>query len=248
MWHKKFITVSFIVLILGVGYAFFAYDRDVNEKPKNTQTQSSQSVFDKQQYSNTDPSSIWVVVNKKHALDPVNYKPSDLVVPSVALRVPGNESMQLRAATATALQKMFADAKLANLNLKLASGYRSYVYQVNLYDGYVKSMGQAKADKTSARPGHSEHQTGLAADIEPASNKCELDACFANTPEGKWLAANAYKYGFLLRYPADKVAVTGYDSEPWHFRYIGDKLAAEMHKTGVTTLEEFFDIQGGTSY
>ena len=204
--------------------------------------------FDKTQFSKTDPSSIWVVVNKQHALTPGDYVPADLTIPDVPQRVPGNESMQLRAAAAGALEQMFAGAKSAGLGLMLSSGYRSYTYQVGLYNGYVRTEGQAAADKSSARPGHSEHQTGLAADIEPTSRTCELNACFANTPEGIWLAANAYKYGFILRYLPDKVPVTGYESEPWHFRYVGTQLAGEMRIEGITTLEEFFGITGGQSY
>jgi D-alanyl-D-alanine carboxypeptidase len=177
---------------------------------QNSQSSNNSNSFDKKKYSNDDPTSIWVVVNKPRPLSPIDYEPASLVVPGGPLRVPGNESMQVRPETAKALDVMFADAKAAGLNLMLSSGYRSYTYQVGLYGGYVKSMGQAAADTQSARPGHSEHQTGFAADIEPASKKCELDACFGDTPEGKWLVANAYKYGFIIRYPADKVAVTGY--------------------------------------
>jgi D-alanyl-D-alanine carboxypeptidase len=204
--------------------------------------------FNKKQYSLTDPKSVWIIVNKPHGLDPIDYAPSDLTVPNVPLRVPGNESMQVRKVTASALEQLFAGAKSAGLNLMLASGYRSYAYQVGLYNGYVQSQGQAAADTTSARPGHSEHQTGLAADIEPANKSCELDACFGTTPEGKWLTANAYKYGFIIRYTEDKVSITGYEYEPWHVRYIGIPLATEMHNTHVETLEEFFGVSGGTNY
>jgi len=217
-----------------------------NQTPQSSN--SSVSGFDKAQFSTSDPASIWVAVNKQHALSPIDYSPADLTTPNVPLRVPGNESMQLRAAAADALEQMFSGAKAAGLNLMLSSGYRSYTYQVGLYNGYVRSEGQAAADSQSARPGHSEHQTGLAADIEPASRTCELNACFANTPEGRWLAANAYQYGFILRYLPDKVAITGYESEPWHFRYVGKALAAEMHSKNITTLEEFFGISGGQSY
>ncbi len=204
--------------------------------------------FNKQQYSTHDPDSIWVVINKPRAIDPIDYVPIDLIASHVPQRVPGNESMQIRAAVSKALDVMFADAKQAGINLMLSSGYRSYTYQVGLYNGYVKSMGQAGADKISARPGHSEHQTGLAADIEPASRKCEIDACFADTPEGKWLAEHAYEYGFIIRYPADKVDTTGYAYEPWHVRYVGIDLANELHKTGVKTLEDFFGLPGGSNY
>lgn len=201
--------------------------------------------FNKTLYSLTEPSSLWVIVNKPHPLQPIDYMPSDLVVPNVPLRVPGNESMQMRKTAAQALETMFAAAKTENLQLQLSSGYRSYTYQQGTYSSYVKQSGQAYADSISARPGHSEHQTGLAADIEPVSRKCEIVDCFADTPEGKWLAANAYKYGFIMRYPADKVSVTGYDYEPWHFRYVGTYLSGKMHSQGVETLEEFFGVSGG---
>ena len=206
------------------------------------------AAFDKTQYSTTDPVSMWIIVNKQHPLHPIDYTPRDLVVPNIPLRVPGNESMQVRKVTATALETMFAAAKKQGINLMLSSGYRSYEYQVGLYNGYVQSEGKTVADTQSARPGYSEHQTGFAADLEPASRTCEVDQCFASTPEGKWLAANAYKYGFIIRYASGLDSITGYEYEPWHVRYIGTNLSEEMHKEGVLTLEQFFGIKGGTTY
>ncbi|WP_256030775.1 M15 family metallopeptidase [Leifsonia xyli] len=102
--------------------------------------------------------------------------------------------------------------------------------------------------RTPARPGHSEHQTGFAVDISAVPAQCSLSACFAQTPQGEWLAANAWRFGFLLRYPEDKVAVTGFMFEPWHYRYIGVPLATHLHATGVTTLEEFFGLPSGTGF
>jgi D-alanyl-D-alanine carboxypeptidase len=252
---KKFLTSLGIILLLivgGIGVRTFFVRSDKKELVTTSATQSSPTpvppptpVFDKKQFSTTDPSSIWIVVNKKHSLVPSSYAPSDLVIPNVPLRVPGNESMQLRKITATALETMFTAAKAQDVNLKLSSGYRSYQYQVSLYGSYVKGSSITEADKTSARPGYSEHQTGLAADIEPLSEKCDIDACFATTPEGIWLAANAYKYGFIIRYTEDKVAITGYNYEPWHVRYVGIDLAQELHTEKVATLEEFFTITSG---
>ncbi len=109
-------------------------------------------------------------------------------------------------------------------------------------------QGKAVADTQSARPGFSEHQTGLAADIEPASRTCEVQECFGDTPEGQWVAANAYKYGFVIRYPKDMQHVTGYIYEPWHVRYVGKKLAEQMHKEGVATLEQFFGLENAPDY
>jgi D-alanyl-D-alanine carboxypeptidase len=212
--------------------------------PKLTTTDN----FNKQQFSITDPSSLWVIVNKQHPLNPVTYAPSDLRFPTVALRVAGATEMQMRDPAASALEQMFAGAKTAGYALMVSTAYRGYDYQKTLYDGYVGSHGQAAADQESARPGYSEHQTGLAVDIRAASDQCSLEACFGTMPEGKWLSANAYRYGFILRYPADKTSVTGYEYEPWHFRYVGTSLASEMHTHHSETLEEFFHVSGGTTY
>lgn len=156
--------------------------------------------------------------------------------------------MEMRAPAAKALESMFADAKSAGYSLLISTAYRSYSYQKSLYDSYATKDGVAKADTYSARPGTSEHQTGLALDIRDSSGKCSLQQCFGDLPSAQWLAANSYKYGFILRYTKDKVAITGYEYEPWHFRYVGTVLSNEMHQKRITTLEEFFNVKGGTSY
>lgn len=196
----------------------------------------------------TEPTSLWVVINKTRPLTPQNYAPTDLVTPNVPLRVPGNETMQVRKEVADALETMFAAAKADQASMMLSSGYRSYSYQISLYGGYVNSSGKAAADTYSARPGFSEHQTGLAFDVEPFDQKCDVEQCFADLPAGKWIAAHAYEYGFILRYPADKVAVTGYTYEPWHLRYVGKPLANELHKDRIETLEEFFGLPPAPDY
>ena len=229
-------------------YNTTAPNRGKHQRAQTVVNNTPSFSFDKSILSKTNPSSIWVVVNKQHPLMPKTYIPDDLVTPSLPLRVPGNETMQLRSAPAKALEAMFAAAKTNNLNLMIASGYRSHNYQVSLYGGYVSSLGQSQADIQSARPGFSEHQTGLAVDIEPLSKNCELAQCFAQTPEGQWLVANAYKYGFILRYTDATTMVTGYEGEPWHYRYVGVELATELHTTNVVTLEQFFAINGGSHY
>jgi D-alanyl-D-alanine carboxypeptidase len=253
---KRLLPIFILLIIVAGIAAWLLISRGDTNAPTNTPGQNSQKNqqnqqpgFDKTQYSIDDPNSIWVVANKLRPLNPKTYKPSDLIFPKVPTRVPGNESMQIRKVVGDALVAMFADAKQEkDFSLMLSSGFRSYSYQVNLYGSYVKRDGQAAADTYSARPGYSEHQTGLAADITTTSHKCELEACFGDTPEGEWLAANAYKYGFILRYPADKVSVAGYEYEPWHFRYVGKELAAEMHREGIKTLEEFFSLPAAPDY
>lgn len=251
-----FILVAIVVLMaLAVIMWFIASNKAptvarTNMIHSTTKAVSNQRVvgFDKTKYSLTDPTSMWVVVNKQHPLQPMSYAPSDLTVPSVPLSQPGQSNMQMRAMTAQALGQLFAAAKSADISLEVVSAYRSYAYQQSVYGGYVSSVGQASADQESARPGYSEHQTGLAVDIGGTDNVCVLSQCFGTTPEGEWLAANAYKYGFLLRYPQGKEAITGYEYEPWHFRYIGAYLSEEMHNDNIQTLEEFFDVNGGTAY
>jgi D-alanyl-D-alanine carboxypeptidase len=164
--------------------------------------------------------------------------------------IPNTHGHPLRQMTTDAIVELFAAAKAeAGFHLVIASGYRSYSSQTFAYNGYVSSLGQTGADATSARPGFSEHQTGMAADILDTASGCGTEgACFGNAPAGQWLAANAWRYGFILRYPADKTPVTGYEYEPWHFRYVGTDLAAEMHTEGVTTLEEFFGLPAAPTY
>jgi D-alanyl-D-alanine carboxypeptidase len=155
----------------------------------------------------------------------------------------------MRQETAAALVAMFqAGRSEAGLTFSVQSAYRSFESQTRVYDDDKAQHGEAYADTDTARPGHSEHQTGFAVDISAVPASCSLDACFGDTPHGRWLAANAWRFGFLLRYPADKVPVTGFTYEPWHFRYVGVPLSTQLHTTGVTTLEEFFGVPGGTVY
>jgi len=139
-------------------------------------------------------------------------------------------------ATAKAdLNKMFAAAKKEGLRLTIASGFRSYSTQKSLYNSYVRRDGAAAADRYSARPGHSEHQTGLAFDINKANSS------FTGSPEAKWLAANCHKYGFIIRYPKGKESITGYIYEPWHVRYLGVETATKVYESGLC-LEEYLGI------
>jgi D-alanyl-D-alanine carboxypeptidase len=155
--------------------------------------------------------------------------------------------MQLRSEAAEALEKLFSEAKHQGIKLMMASAYRSYEQQEGLYNFYTEQDGHAKADGYSARPGHSEHQTGLAVDVEPLNRVCELEECFAGTPEGQWVAANAFKYGYIIRYEKGKKGLTGYEYEPWHLRYLGSELAANV-KNSELTLEEYFKMPAHPDY
>jgi D-alanyl-D-alanine carboxypeptidase len=204
--------------------------------------------FDKRALSIDVATSLWVVVNKLRPLQPANYVPPDLVLPA-APHIASTASSVLRSEAASALVSMFAAAAAEGAGaMQIQNAYRSFAVQTNTHNSLVNSLGAAKADAQSARPGYSEHQTGLALDIAASPSKCDIAACFATTPQGAWLAANSFRFGFILRYPADKQAVTGYVFEPWHYRYVGVALATEMHSTGVTTMEEFFGLPAAPAY
>lgn len=137
-----------------------------------------------------------------------------------------------------AFSKMQQAASKDGISLSVISGFRSYARQNTLYQNYVSKDGKSKADTYSARPGHSEHQSGLAADIN------SLSQSFENTKEGKWLSSHCYEYGFIIRYPKGKEDETGYIYEPWHIRYVGEKLASTLYNNGDwITLEDYFGIQ-----
>jgi D-alanyl-D-alanine carboxypeptidase len=194
--------------------------------------------FDRARYSIDDANSVWVVVDKLRPMNPIDYAPADLVDV-------GN-GHQMRAEAAAPLQQMFADAAAQGLRLNVDSAYRSFEYQTNTFASGVARLGEAQALRGIAKPGYSEHQTGLAADI--GGGGCEIDPCFATTAQGRWVAENAYRYGFVIRYPDGAERVTGYRYEPWHVRYVGVDLATEMRTEGVTTLEQFFGLPAAPSY
>ena len=134
-----------------------------------------------------------------------------------------------------ALNEMIAAAREEGISLWLVSGFRSYNTQAAIYNNYVARDGVAAADRYSARAGHSEHQTGLAFDLN------SLYQSFGTTPEGQWLAACCWEYGFIIRYPEEKEEITGYMYEPWHVRYLGKETAQDVYESGLC-LEEYLGI------
>jgi zinc D-Ala-D-Ala carboxypeptidase len=243
---KKLFILIFVILAVAAGwFVVYGTPPQTDQNPSGGKQAASKEQL-RIEYRIEYPTSRTVVVNKLRSLSPIDYVPTDLVTPNVPLRLSaGTEEMKMRREAATALEKMFTAAKNNdNLELMVASAYRSYNTQKELYDYYVSKQGKTVADSQSARAGHSEHQTGWAVDVEPASGKCEVEECFADTPEGKWVAKHAHEYGFIIRYGKDKEYATGYIFEPWHLRYVGKALSEELHKQGNPTLEEFFGVSG----
>ena len=203
------------------------------------------SFFDKKAHSVDDPLSIWVVNDKLRPLNPIDFVPPDLVTPTV----PSISSPLMRTAAAAALELMVAAAATEGAGaIQIQNAYRSYSVQKSIHDRLVAQLGKEKAQAQSARPGYSEHQTGLTADLVGKPAVCSIQACFGTTPQGAWLANNAWRFGFVIRYPEGKTDVTGYIYEPWHVRYVGVALSTEMHDTGVLTLEEFFGLPPAPDY
>lgn len=209
-------------------------------KPEQTPQVPQENSTDK----STDPVSLLVLVNKRNSITPLSYTPPNLTSPNVQKR----SGATVDARAADALETMFAAAKDDGQTLMLSNGFRSYSTQQSLYNNYVQQDGQTAADTYSARPGHSEHQTGLAVDITVPSGTCHLQQCFGDMPEGKWLANNAYKYGFIIRYTKTNKAEAGYSYEPWHLRYIGVSNAQNYHDTNASSLESYLGKPAAPDY
>lgn len=211
------------------------------EPAKPSKPESETSDVDKSDTKADLSLGLLVVVNKKYSL-PIDYKPSDLVVPNVSFSYSGVlEQSYMRAPAAKQMEKMFADAKADGVTLNAVSGFRSGSRQTVLYNNYVARDGKAAADQYSARPGHSEHQTGLVFDISAPSVGNGLTAELGDTKEGKWIANNAAKYGFIVRYDRGFQSRTGYTYEPWHIRYVGVGPATQIKNNG-QTLEEYMKV------
>lgn len=194
----------------------------------------------------TDINSLLVVANKAHKL-PEGYEPSDLVDAN-AYGGRGTIAPYMRQEAAEALGQMTSAAQEDGVYLMFSSAYRSESYQSQLYYGYVNSYGVERADRISARPGYSDHQTGLALDFIE-NGPADLRTEFEDTASGKWLKDHAHEYGFIMRYPKDKETITGYNYEPWHFRYIGVDYATAIYNVDpFYSFEEYFDVEGGQEY
>lgn len=183
-------------------------------------------------------SSMTVLVNKQNPLSPLTYAPDDLS---------SFGSVMLRAEAAQAAQRMFDDAAAAGAPMVALSGYRSYETQQGTYASWAAQYGTDQADVASARPGYSEHQTGLALDIG-TGGACDLQPCFNDTAAALWVAENAHRYGFVVRYPWWHHETTGYWYESWHLRYIGIEEATALKESGFETLEDFWGAGPAPTY
>ena len=216
-------------------------DRYISYKNKNKDLSDEQIIkdvnmdLDKKQYEDMHETinlnKINILVNKHNYLKE-DYVPENLKNLSSTYAL---SNMKMVEEAANAFESLSKDASKENYKVIAMSTYRSYEYQVDLYNKYVKSDGKEAADTYSGRPGNSEHQTGLAVDVY---NQTETYTNFEKTKEYNWMQENAYKYGFILRFPKDKENETGYEFESWHYRYVGKEIAKYIHKHNIT-LEEY---------
>lgn len=192
-----------------------------------------------------DPARIWTVVDKIRPASPIDYRPSGLVLPDGVRNVEGGA---LRSDAASALAALVTAARTAGVGeIALVSGFRSYQTQQDTYGRHFAARGEG-ADQVSARPGYSEHQLGLGADVVACAGACGTLDELAASPQGQWIAEHAWEHGWIVRYVEGATPVTGYLPEPWHLRYIGPGLAQAYHDGGWTSLEEFFALDPAPAY
>lgn len=190
----------------------------------------------------TKPDSTTVLVNKELTL-PKDYIPKDLVVPNVQFTISYfDEKKQMRKSAAKALERLFAAASEDSYTLYGVSAYRSYQRQYEIFTSNIRKQGLEHTLQYSAKPGSSEHQTGLSIDVSAKSVNNRLDSSFGETAEGRWLAENAHLFGFIIRYPEEKADITGYSYEPWHIRYVGKALATYLYNNNLC-LEEYYHFE-----
>ncbi|CDO04004.1 D-alanyl-D-alanine carboxypeptidase [Oceanobacillus picturae] len=226
-------TQKVLSALLDGSEANFQPGKALPEKAETTTTTNGTPVL-------SNPYDQLAIVNKEFAL-PADYLPEDLVTPNV--RFPFTEELpkkQMRQIAAEKLEDLFAAADEAGLDLYAQSGFRSYDRQDAIFTSNVAEHGEEAANNFSARPGESEHQSGLAMDVTSPDVNFQLIIEFGETDEGKWLKENAAEFGFIIRFPEGKEEITQYQFEPWHIRYVGEKAAKEIMAQGIT-LEEYYE-------
>jgi zinc D-Ala-D-Ala carboxypeptidase len=271
MKYKKgklsYVTISIIVLTLLFGKIFLTRkkytdtDNDLVSNPGNTQNddvvnndnlQDDMIVIpppvpytqnDDGKFYTDEPNNTLVIINKYIGLSK-DFKPKDLVTPKVHLTF---DNATLRKEAAQALEKLFEKANSDAIDITLRTGFRSYDHQNTIYQNSIKNNGQDYTSQFVALAGHSEHQTGLAADLASLSEGYTLEPEFGQTKAGIWIKENCSEFGFIIRYPEGKEDITGYSYEPWHIRYVGVEYAGYITKEKIT-LEEFFGFKYQDSY
>ena len=210
-------------------------DLDLSSIIRNINIHLDKDFYEVAYYTDTSLDTA-MLVNKYYLLSS-DYAPDDLVTVPQTYSWGDAGSQQVREVAYTAFLDMWNAAEEEGYYLMINSSYRSYADQETVYNNYKNSSGERYADSIAARPGSSEHQTGLAIDVFSRTNTNRNT--FTDSAEAIWLAENSYKFGFILRYPEDKVDITGYSYESWHFRYVGEDIATYIYENDIT-LEEYY--------
>lgn len=234
---KNIILVLLFIVIVSILTGFPKYIGNFISSKLNESAYTSGSINAEDDSNKADVSKEnLILVNRENALSE-NYRPKDLVTVNVRFyRTASAEERTMRKEAAEALEELFRAAQNEGIELYGLNGYRSYETQKDLYNKDRSTKGEGYAEQYDAKPGHSEHQTGLAMDV---TNRT-YSYGFQTTREGKWLVKNCYKYGFILRYPEGKEGITGYSYEPWHIRYVGKNAAKEIFSKGIV-LEQYLN-------
>ena len=247
---KKFLVVTTLCLstspiLLGCNTAYIFTTSNLTQSNDNNSSSPFSLSNDSVTYKNTEQdklsnipvidSDFSILVNKQNSLDK-DYKPKT-TIPNVS----SNNNVPVRYDIVDAVEELFTASKKTGLSLILVSGYRSYETQSSIYNNNIKNKGETWTSQFSAKPGESEHQTGLALDISSVSQGGGLYQSFGETEEGQWLKENCAKYGFILRFLDGKEDITGYTYEPWHFRYVGVEVAQYIMENNLT-FEEYLKI------
>ena len=191
----------------------------------------------------------WVLLNKSRPLNPIDFAPENLRAMTSSTSLDNSRELRLNVHAATALEEMaaamFADGAG---QMFVNSAYRTYDYQGELFEQKIDQYGEEEALLRSARAGYSEHQTGLAVDVSVPAQGCAIMQCFGDTDGGIWIAENAWRFGYIVRYEEGTSEITGFTYEPWHLRFIGKSLAEMYHESGMNTLEDFWGFPPAPTY
>lgn len=229
-----------VLLLAACGNTAQKEEKQASEKQGAEQVVDKEKVSDEQtnkqsenQNKNTQ--------HKKVVKDRITYI-DDILIVNKDIALPKDYAPGEQPEARQAVDSLMKAGNASGLHFAMRSGFRSYDTQTSLYNNYVARDGVAKADTYSARPGHSEHQSGLAFDLGNEAATDDFQESFENTPEGQWMKAHAHEYGFIIRYPKGKTNITGYQYEPWHIRYLGKEKAQKVHDSGLT-LEEYLGLK-----
>lgn len=234
-----------LILILAVLFGLTACGGTENGSSQDLSSQETESEEDAAkaaQLAEDEANGLFLLVNKENPID-ADYVPEDLEPIRYYAEDRNANSRYMRAEAAEHFHELVEAAAQEGIDIVMTTAYRSYEFQEILWNYNVSQKGEEEANKTSARPGESEHQTGLAVDLSTSEIDYRNSYDFENTAAGQWVAENAHRFGFIIRFPQNKTDITGYSYEPWHLRYVGETAAADIYEQNLT-LEEYVEQMG----